>query len=299
MRSGLLLYHPGTPVACRALNGVPRCRACSEKVDPSSSVGCCDDQHHATYVFCSLFSGACCRRMPYVCPPRQGERNPLRQHHAVFVFILFFRALAVAVCPTCALHARTSEIRSATPTLWEVAALGDVEHVSRACLDSARSSKDKTGTPWACPGVNRKTPGLGFTPLHACVAGLAAVARGVDVSRPCTPPRPRGQANAPSRPSLYARLARGYGGGRPECTRGHRSSDKDQTTEAVLGSAGLVGNHVGVCRALLSAAADVQALDTRCRTPLALAAAAGSLEVNRLLKKTEVFRNYAVPNVST
>eukprot|EP00903_Cladosiphon_okamuranus_P019482 g17915.t1 len=102
---------------------------------------------------------------------------------------------------------RTNEIRSATPNLWEAAALGDVEHVSRVCLESARSLKDVSGKPWACPRVNHKTPGLGFTPLHACIAGLAAVTRGVD------------------------------------------------------------------------------ALDARCRTPLALAAAAGSLEVVETLIK--------------
>lgn len=154
-----------------------------------------------------------------------------------------------------------------------------MEHVTRACQESARSAKDTTGKPWACPGVNYKTPGLGFTPLHACIAGLAAVTRGVDVSRPCTPPRPRGQANVPSRPSLYARLARGYG--RPARSRGNQSNNINQMRETVLGSPSVVRNYVGVCRTLLSAAADVQALDARCRTPLALAAAAGSLEVSR------------------
>lgn len=169
------------------------------------------------------------------------------------------------------------------PTLWEAAALGDVERVSRACLKSSRSSKDTTGKPWACPGVNRKTPGLGFSPLHACMAGLAAVARGVDASRPCTPPQPRGQASVPPRPSLYARLARGYG--RPTRSRGHRSSNVNQTGEKNVASPGSTGNHVGVCRTLLSAAADVRALDARCRTPLALAAAAGNLEVSRVTER--------------
>lgn len=175
-------------------------------------------------------------------------------------------------------YPRTNEIRSAIPSLWEAAALGDVEHVSRACLESSRSSKDTTGKSWACPGVNHKTPGLGFTPLHACMAGLAAATRGVDVCRPCTPPRPRGQRNIPSRPSLYACLAREHG--RPTGSRGDKSNKNNGT-----GSPGSIGNYVRVCRTLLSAAADVEALDVRRRTPLALGAAAGSLEVSRATKQ--------------
>lgn len=200
--------------------------------------------------------------------------------------VFTLRALAAVVLSR---YSRTTEVRSAIPTLWEAAALGDVERVSRACLESSRSSKDTTGKPWACPGVNHKTPGLGFTPLHACLAGLAAVTRGVDVSRPCTPPRPRGQANAPARPSLYARLARGRGG--PAGSRGKKSSVVPQTGDNTVGSPGSVGNHVGVCRALLSAAADVQALDARCRTPLALAAAAGNLEVRLVTEQEHTSKN--------
>ena len=157
-----------------------------------------------------------------------------------------------------------SAIRSATPTLWEAAALGQVEQVARACLESSRSPKGTAGKPWACPGVNDKTPGLGFTPLHACMAGLAATTRGKDVCRPCTPPQPSGgRNNVATQLSLYARLARGCGMPR---TRRRREKGEDA--------------YVGVCRTLLSAGADIQALDARCRTPLALAAATGSSEVS-------------------
>lgn len=228
-------------------------------------------------------AGVCCPYMPESSPRQSSGREQRTPCFTVRALLLSFP-----------IFARTNEIRSVTPTLWEAAALGDVEHVSRACLESSRTSKDTTGKPWACPGVNHKTPGLGFTPLHACMAGLAAVTGGVDVSRPCTPPRPRGQANGPSRPSLYARLARGYG--RPTRRCGDKNNKNHQKNEVISGSPSLLtGNYLGVCRTLLSAAADVQALDARCRTPLALAAAAGSLEV-RAVPKTGV---QALPNVAT
>lgn len=50
-----------------------------------------------------------------------------------------------------------------------------------------------------------------------------------------------------------------------------------------IGDVEIRSDYAGVCRTLLSAAADVQALDARCRTPLALAAAAGSLELVEML----------------
>lgn len=42
-------------------------------------------------------------------------------------------------------------------------------------------------------------------------------------------------------------------------------------------------DHLGVCRALLFALSDVDALDDRCRTPLSLAAASGDVEVVEML----------------
>lgn len=179
----------------------------------------------------------------------------------------------------------TSAIRSATPTLWELAALGQVEQVARACLESSRSPKDASGKPWACPGVNDKTPGLGFTPLHACVAGLAAVVRGKDVSRPCNPPRPRGCTKRGRRLSMYARLARGYGRPGTRRVRDKGNSGPRQTCDTPRPD--VIKDeeaYIGVCRTLLSAGADVQALDARCRTPLALAAAAGSAEVSLIIE---------------
>ncbi|CAM9777410.1 unnamed protein product [Scytosiphon promiscuus] len=174
---------------------------------------------------------------------------------------------------------RTSEIKSATSTIWQSAALGEAERVSRSCQESSRSSKDTTGKPWRCPGVNSKTPGLGFTPLHACMAGLAAATVGEDVSRPCTPPRSLKLADggAPKR-SMYARLALG---------RRRRYGDGASVTRKrnVPATPSDERDYIGVCRALLAAGADVHSLDTRCRTPLALAAAAGSsVAVEMLLR---------------
>lgn len=187
---------------------------------------------------------------------------------------------------------RTNEIRLATLTLWEAAAIGKAEQVSLACLESARSPKLSTGKPWSCPGVNDKTPGLGFTPLHACMAGLAAVTRGLDVCPPCTPSsrRPcrrqgRGPDVAPP-PSVYNRLTRVRNGTTPEDGKGdtRKSGIQDtQTWKGDMAQADPYNGYLVACRTLLSAAADVQALDARCRTPLALAAAAGSLEVVEML----------------
>lgn len=190
---------------------------------------------------------------------------------------------------------RTNEVRAASSTIWEAAALGQAEQVSRTILENSLTPKDATtGKPWACPGVNQKTPGLGFTPLHACVAGLAAVVKGVNVSPPCTPPQPCGQVK--SRPSLYAHLARGHGktatvrrgmeGGNLKAKKRYappasRSLPKGKNVGDGDRPRGC--DYAGVCRTLLSAAADVQSLDARCRTPLALAAAAGSLEVVEML----------------
>lgn len=187
---------------------------------------------------------------------------------------------------------RTKEVRSASSTIWEAAALGQAEQVARTILENSLAPKDTTGKPWACPGVNQKTQGLGFTPLHACVAGLAAVVGGVNVSGPCTPPQPFGQAKP--RPSLYAHLARGHGKttARPG-TEGDNSKTNKRyapTSRSLPTGKNVREGHrprrcdfAGVCRTLLSAAADVQSLDARCRTPLALAAAAGSLEVVEML----------------
>lgn len=182
-------------------------------------------------------------------------------------------------------HERTNEVCSATPTIWEAAALGKADRLSHACLESSRSPKDRSNKPWSCPGVNAKSPGLGFTPLHACMAGIAACTRRLDVSRPCTPPRPfvhrRGKIGVASQPSLYTVLARepitpADRGGR--CGIGRKS---DLYCPVLTGEQGCSANraddHLRTCRILLSAAADVNALDARCRTPLALAAASGSL----------------------
>lgn len=159
-----------------------------------------------------------------------------------------------------------------------------MDQVARACLESSRSPKNATGKPWACPGVNDKTPGIGFTPLHACVAGLAAVVRGKDVTRPCSPPQPRGCDHGEPRASIYARLARGYGRPGNRCVRGKANSNARQTSYTPRPDVIKEQDaYIGVCRALLSAGADVQALDARCRTPLALAAAAGSAEVSLVI----------------
>ncbi|CAM9962215.1 unnamed protein product [Ectocarpus fasciculatus] len=184
---------------------------------------------------------------------------------------------------------RTDDIRLAMSTIWEAAALGETERVSRSCQEGSRSPRDAISKPWACPGVNSKTPGLGFTPLHACMAGLAAVTRGEDVSLPCTPPRPLHKgAKVVKRPSLYTRLARRCGkpARRP---RGGIASTHERNGS---GPPELRGkppgvfdrrDYIGVCRSLLSAAADVHALDNRCRTPLALAAASGNVEIVEIL----------------
>lgn len=176
--------------------------------------------------------------------------------------------------------ARADEIRSATPTIWEAAALGLSDKVTHACLESSRSAKNKVGKPWACPGANSKTPGLGFTPLHACVAGLAAITKGLDVSRPCSPPRSRwsreGGARFVPRPSLYTRISR-------ERSRPSHSCSRNMIPRKIAGATGQRGDHLGVCRTLLLNLSDVDALDARCRTPLALAAASGNLEVVEML----------------
>lgn len=190
---------------------------------------------------------------------------------------------------------RTHAISLATSTIWESAALGKAERVSRTCQECFLSSKDKTGKPWGCPGVNSKTPGLGFTPLHACMGGLAAVTRGEDVSRPCTPPRPLVRANDnSSRPSLYARLVLGcHGQARREGRRGGTTGKRNIATtpaeerEKSLDAIDRRSDYVGVCRTLLAAGADVHALDARCRTPLDLAAAAGSSEAVEMLLRAE------------
>ncbi|CAM9689933.1 unnamed protein product [Ectocarpus sp. 4 AP-2014] len=184
---------------------------------------------------------------------------------------------------------RTDDIRLAMSTIWEAAALGETERVSRSCQEGSRSPKDAIGKPWTCPGVNSKTLGLGFTPLHACMAGLAAVTRGEDVSLPCTPPRPLNKGDkVAQRPSLYTRLARRCG--KPACRhRGSVASTRernDSGTPELRGKPpGVVDrrDYIGVCRALLSAAADVHALDNRCRTPLALASASGNVEIVEIL----------------
>jgi len=179
----------------------------------------------------------------------------------------------------------TGAIRSATKTLWESAALGQVGKVARACLESSRSRKHTAGKPWACPGVNDKTPGLGFTPLHACVAGLAAVMRGKDISRPCRPPQPRGWNNGAPQLSLYARLARWHGKpGARHIRDDEGNSNPGHTSYTPMPDAAKDEDaYIRVCSTLLSAGADVQALDARCRTPLALAAAAGSAEVSLVI----------------
>lgn len=119
------------------------------------------------------------------------------------------------------------------------------------------------------------------------MAGLGAIMKGVDVSPPCTPPqlcgRQRNKPDISPQPSLYARLAR-------EQRRLTSSAGGNKTTEGIPISrevrycyANRPEHHLGACRALLSAAADVNACDTRCRTPLALAAASGSLEAVEIL----------------
>lgn len=139
---------------------------------------------------------------------------------------------------------------------------------------------------WATGGVNQKTPGLGFTPVHACMAGLAAVAKGVDVTPPCTPPLPLGQRgrSGTARLSLFARLARekrlvdgGASARRGGACRGLKTLGASQAEIADN------SDHISVCRVLLGAGANVDALDARCRTPLALAAASGSLEAVEML----------------
>ncbi|CAB1096907.1 unnamed protein product [Ectocarpus sp. CCAP 1310/34] len=184
---------------------------------------------------------------------------------------------------------RTDDIRLAMSTIWEAAALGETERVSRSCQEGSRSPKDAISKPWTCPGVNSKTPGLGFAPLHACMAGLAAVTRGEDVSLPCTPPRPLSKGDkVAQRPSLYTRLARRCG----KPARRHRGGVASTRERNDSGTPELRGkppgvfdrrDYIGVCRALLSAAADVHALDNRCRTPLALASASGNVEIVEIL----------------
>ncbi|CBJ25448.1 conserved unknown protein [Ectocarpus siliculosus] len=184
---------------------------------------------------------------------------------------------------------RTDDIRLAMSSIWEAAALGETERVSRSCQEGSRSPKDAIGKPWTCPGVNSKTPGLGFTPLHACMAGLAAVTRGDDVSLPCAPPRLLHKSDkVAQRPSLYTHLAR-------RCckpARRHRGRVASTRERNDSGTPELRGkppgafdrrDYAGACRALLSAAADVHALDNRCRTPLALAAASGNVEIVEIL----------------
>lgn len=208
----------------------------------------------------------------------------------------------------------TDDVLSVTPTIWEAAARGDAARVSRACTESSRCPKAEGATlgsskPWARPGVNDKTPGLGFTPLHACMAGLAALARGLDVSPPCSPPRPRGLQQergrahfyvCTRRPSLFSRLVRerGLRGATKtvRCSRGEICNRTTQTRNAggpatlqqvSVGTADIHthGNndHLAVCRTLLSSAVDVNALDARCRAPLSLAAASGSVVAVEML----------------
>lgn len=120
--------------------------------------------------------------------------------------------------------------------------------------------------------MHSKTRGLGFTPLHACMAGLAAKTKRLDISVPCTPcttednTRSGGKPVPPRGRSLYERLAR-------QNERQHLGN----------GSFRGSGDHLAVCRPLLSATADPEAMDARCRTPLAMASAAGNLEAVKVL----------------
>lgn len=131
------------------------------------------------------------------------------------------------------------------------------------------------------------------------MAGLGAVQKGLDVSPPCTPLLPgkrRGirRCVAPQ-PSLYTQLVRerqrrnfvisgSRGDFRNSQKVGNRSYPDALREE---GTSGVPRNndYLGSCRMLLSAGADVDALDARCRTPLALAAATGSMEAVEMLLK--------------
>lgn len=162
---------------------------------------------------------------------------------------------------------RNTAVRSALSTLWEAAAGGCAKDVAQACLENSRQRKsgaDK-GSPWSWPDVNTKSPGLGFTPLHACMAGLAAVSKGLDVSLPCTPARPSGRnVSCVASKSRYSRLARQRNSS--DCSAKRSSSE-----------------YVAACRVLLASGANADALDARCRTPLCLAAASGSVEATEIL----------------
>lgn len=166
--------------------------------------------------------------------------------------------------------------------------------MSTACLESARSPRHPVGKPWVCPGVSDKTPGLGFTPLHACMAGLGAALGGVDLSALYAPPRPRGTHNDTRLKdargtSLYTRLARAWKKRTPFGDKMNAGSGADPAFNLSREQGGVrrgderCPEHLGVCRTLLSAAADVDALDSLCRTPLFLAAAAGSLQAVEML----------------
>lgn len=134
------------------------------------------------------------------------------------------------------------------------------------------------------------------------------------MSPPCSPPRPRGfqqesgggrlYVDTRQQPSLFSRLVRErrLGGAKTARNRrGELGDRKAQTRNASVGpvttvlqqvNGGVIaahhathGNndHLAVLRTLLCATADVNALDARCRTPLALAAASGSVEAVEIL----------------
>ncbi|CAM9614224.1 unnamed protein product, partial [Choristocarpus tenellus] len=208
----------------------------------------------------------------------------------------------------------TESTRAAMTTLWEFAALGQVSGVLRACQESASHPKVGLGVPWAWPDVNDKTSGLGFTPLHACMSGLAARVKGLDVTLPCHPPLPRGglqneirlsvnpqrlgSARWQTPRSLFSRMCCSNGKKRELLKVGLRgtsslaentSMDQQRSQGSQRGlladnkAQDRVLGYLVVCRTLVSRGAIVDSLDSRCRTPLMLAAAAGVEEIINML----------------
>lgn len=104
------------------------------------------------------------------------------------------------------------------------------------------------------------------------MAGLAGKTKWRDISVTYTPRtiednRSSGEKPTPlQRPSLYERLAR-----------------QDERQHLVNDSLRGRGDHIAVCRTLLSAVADPEATDAWCRTPLAMASAAKNLEAVKAL----------------
>lgn len=177
---------------------------------------------------------------------------------------------------------RTASARRALSSAWESAARGDPDAVSRLCFEDDRSSRlFRSRAPWLAHEVDKTSQMLGFTALHACMAGLTAVSKGLDVSPRHPPSLSRKDGHHPrARHSLYAHLVREMRTVIEGTPRHHHHKDRapDGRSHGIADA-----DHISVCCILLSSGARVDAQDALCRTPLTLASATGNLNAVEIL----------------